>query len=328
MRQNDIPDRRRLAPALLVLALCAPAARAQPQPAPDPSPAAAEKTTITAHAMVSAANPLAVRAGVKVLKAGGSAIDAAVAVQAVLGLVEPQSSGVGGGAFLLYYDARTGRTTAYDGREIAPAGADAAMFLGADGKPLPFFQGVLSGRSTGVPGAIGALALAQTAHGRLAWKDLFGDAIRMAQDGFPVPHRLAADILETRIPQPQTADARRYLTRPDGTAYRYGDLLKNPAYAATLKRLARDGSGALYSGALAADISAKTHEAPLPGTLVPADFATYRPARGGRPVPPLPPVPYLRAAAPVGRGGRAGADGRAGAHRHRRPRPPRPPGLV
>src|SRR5215469_10896752 len=124
------------------------------------------KASTAPHAMVAAANPMAVEAGLRVLKAGGSAMDAAVAVQATLGLVEPQSSGLGGGAFMTYYDAKTRKVTAYNGRETAPMGATPDMFLGAGGKPLPFFQAVLSGRSSGVPGALAMLYLAHQEHGR------------------------------------------------------------------------------------------------------------------------------------------------------------------
>jgi gamma-glutamyltranspeptidase/glutathione hydrolase len=258
----------------VAFALSAHVANAQdPLPATGPT---VVKTGGAVHAMVAAANPLAVQAGVRVLRAGGSAVDAAVAVQAVLGLVEPQSSGLGGGAFLVYYDAGTGRTTAYNGRETAPSGARPDMFLGADGKPLPFMQGVLSGRSTGVPGAIAMLAMAQKAHGKLAWKDLFSEAIQLSEDGFKVSPRLAEDI-NGRPPQAGTPDATAYFTKPDGARYQIGDLLKNPAYAATLRRLANEGPSALYSGRIAADIAAKTHEGPRPGTLTAADIAAYRP---------------------------------------------------
>ena len=185
--------------------------------------------------MVSAANPLAAAAGLKVLREGGSAIDAAVAVQAVLGLVEPQSSGLGGGAFMVYYDAKTKHVTAYDGREVAPMGATPAMFLGADGKPLPFFQAILSGRSAGVPGAVAMLYLAQREHGRRPWPSLFGDAERLADDGFVVSPRLDFMIHMTFAPQPSAPDAVRYFTKPDGTKYKAGDVLKNPAYAETLR---------------------------------------------------------------------------------------------
>ena len=270
---------RRLIPALAVLLALqtpiVPTLNAQAQPAPA-NTGPQVKTGVAAHAMVAAANPLAVQAGVKVLKAGGSAIDAAVAVQAVLGLVEPQSSGLGGGAFLVYYDAKTGRVTAYNGREIAPAGAGPDMFLGPDGKPMPFVQGVLSGRSTGVPGAIAMLAQAHKDHGKLAWKGLFGEAIHLADDGFVITPRLGGDI-NSDYPQAGTPDTAARFTKPDGTRYQTGDLLKSPAYAATLRRLANEGPSALYSGPIAADIAAKTHEGPIPGTLTVADLAAYHP---------------------------------------------------
>ncbi len=236
----------------------------------------AVKTAFAAHAMVAAANPLAVAAGVKVLKAGGSAIDAAVAVQAVLGLVEPQSSGVGGGAYMVYYDARTHRTTAYDGREIAPAAAGPALFLGEDGKPLDFFQAVLSGRSTGVPGAIAMLSLAQREHGAKPWKDLFGDGERLARDGFVVSPRLSM-FIHSRVPQASAPDAAAYFSKADGTRLSAGDVLKNPAYAKTLERIAAEGPSALLSGEIAKDIIDRTHQGDLAGSLTLADFAAYKP---------------------------------------------------
>src|SRR6476620_4254919 len=137
-----------------------------------------------------AANPLATRAGLNVLKRGGSAVDAAIAIQAMLSLVEPQSSGVGGGAFMTYFDARTGKITVYDGREVAPAQAVSTMFLDASGKPLPFNTAVVSGRATGVPGAVKMLDLAHDEHGKLPWNSLFGDAEREAEQGFIVSPRL------------------------------------------------------------------------------------------------------------------------------------------
>ena len=230
--------------------------------------------------MVAAANPMAVEAGLKVLRAGGSAADAAVAVQATLGLVEPQSSGLGGGAFMLYYDAKARKVTAYDGRETAPAGATADMFLGPDGKPLTYFQAVVTGRATGVPGAVAMLALAQREHGRLAWRDLFGEAERLARDGFPIPGRLAQDVTAP-VPESSTPDTRAYLTKPDGTPYRAGETLKNPPYAAFVRRLASEGPQALYAGTTPQAIADRTHLPPLPGTLTPADFAAYRPHEAG-----------------------------------------------
>lgn len=234
------------------------------------SPAAAQQ------AMVAAANPIATEAGLKVLRDGGSAVDAAVAIQATLGLVEPQSSGLGGGAFMVYYDGKTHRVTAYDGREFAPAGATPDMFLGADGKPISFFQAVLSGRSAGVPGAVAMLRLAQKEHGRLAWSALFAGSERLASDGFIVSPRLA-DYISGHAPQAQTPDVSAYFTRPDGHKYVAGDRLKNPAYAATLRRIASEGPAALLSGSIAADIVAKLHEGPLAGTMTLADLAAYRP---------------------------------------------------
>jgi gamma-glutamyltranspeptidase/glutathione hydrolase len=227
------------------------------------------------HAIVVAANPLAAQAGLNVLRAGGSAADAAVAVQAMLGLVEPQSSGLGGGGFITYYDAATKQVRALDGREVAPLGATPDMFLGPDKKPLRFMTAVLSGRSTGVPGAIAALAQLQREHGKLAWRDLFGEAEHLASEGFLVSPRLAG-MISGRAPQAATPDARRYFTKPDGSLYGAGDLLKNPAYAESLKLLADQGVSALYHGRIAEDIVNRLHQDPLPGTLSLDDLARYR----------------------------------------------------
>lgn len=243
-----------------------------------PARAAVGKETFAPHAMVAAANPLATEAGLKVLKAGGSAADAAVAVQAVLGLVEPQSSGLGGGAFFVYFDAKTKRTVVYDGRERAPAGAAPDMFLDPNGKPLGHFAGVLSGRSIGAIGAVAALADLHKDHGRLPWRDLFGDAQRLGETGFPMSPRMAnAAKLFLRLAG--TPDAKAFFTKPDGSIYAAGDLFKNPAYAATVKRLAAEGPAALYSGAIAKDIVDKAHEGPLPGSLSLDDLARYRPTK-------------------------------------------------
>jgi len=230
------------------------------------------------HAMVAAANPLAVAAGVKVLKAGGSAADAAVAVQTVLGLVEPQSSGLGGGAFMVYYDAKTHAVTAYDGRETAPKGATPDMFMGPNGQPLSYFTAVMTGRSTGSPGAIGMLALAQHDHGLRPWSTLFGSATEMAQNGFTVSPRLAGFVSFPRG-QARGHDALAYFTKPDGTEVKAGDLLKNPAYADTLRLIAKDGVRAFYTGKIADDIAARVHQDPTPGTLTAEDIAAYRPKK-------------------------------------------------
>jgi gamma-glutamyltranspeptidase/glutathione hydrolase len=228
------------------------------------------------HAMVAAANPLAAQAGLKVLREGGSAIDAAVAIQAVLGLVEPQSSGLGGGAFLVYYDAKTKKVTAYDGRETAPAGATPQMFLKADGRPMSHLEGILSGSSTGVPGAVAMLALAQRQHGLKPWPGLFASAEALAADGFVVSPRLSG-MINGNFAQSHTPDVTAYFTKPDGTRYKAGDVLKNPAYDVMLHRLAAEGPSALYAGQVPIDISAKVRGAAIPGTLTPADFAAYHP---------------------------------------------------
>ena len=261
--------------ALLALALSAcatvPASTPAPQLASTVEPPVGE-------AFVIAANPLAARAGMDVLDRGGGAADAALAVQAMLSLVEPQSSGMGGGAFLNYFDARSGKITIYDGRETAPAQATATMFVDAAGKPLGFRNAVVSGRATGVPGAVAALALAQREHGKLAWDGLFDGAIATASDGFIVSPRLGR-FLGASFPQLSVADATAYFSRPDGTRLRTGDRLKNPAYAEFLGRLSKQGTDALYRGSTAAKIVQRTREAPLGGTMTMADLAAYRPAK-------------------------------------------------
>ena len=226
-------------------------------------------------ALVAAANPAAADAGVDILRKGGNAIDAAVAVQAMLGLVEPQSSGVGGGSFLLYYDAASGVVSAITGRETAPAAAKPDMFLDAQGKPLPFFQAVRSGRSTGVPGTYALLGAAHARLGSLPWKQLFGPAIQAAREGFKVSDRLAG-YLAPNFPFAPTPEVRALFARPDGSPLQQGDTFKNPAYAQTLEKLAKQGPRALYSGEIAAEIVKRIHEDPLPGTMTVQDLAAYR----------------------------------------------------
>jgi gamma-glutamyltranspeptidase/glutathione hydrolase len=226
-------------------------------------------------AMISAANPLAVDAGLEILKRGGKAVDAAVAVQAMLGLVEPQSSGVGGGAFMMYYDASTGAVSVIDGREKAPDGANPDMFLDEHGKPLPFLEAVRSGESTGVPGAVAMLGEAQTRLGVLPWKDLFQPAIRAAREGFRVPGRLAS-FLGEGSPFPPTTEVRTLFSRPDGSPLHAGDIFRNPEYARTLELIAKGHSRAFYEGPLAQAIVARTHDDPLPGNMTVKDLAEYR----------------------------------------------------
>ena len=275
---SETPVPAKLLAAFLVASLTVTPLAASAQVVEVRRPVAASGFTngVAAHAMVAAADPLAVDAGLKVLKAGGTAADAAVAIQAVLGLIEPQSSGLGGGAFLLYRDAKTGKVTVYDGRETAPAAATPKMFYGEDGKPLNHLQGILSGSSTGVPGAIAMLYKAQADHGRLKWASLFADAELLAANGVAAPHRMSA-ALNANFPMARTEDANRYFTKPDGTRYQQGDVIKNPAYAATIRKIAAEGPKALLTGSIAADIVARTHAPPHPGVLTAADLAAYKP---------------------------------------------------
>jgi len=259
--------------SLIALTAAAPIASAQ---AAAPAAVKDQKSVFAPHAMVAAANPMAVEAGYKVLRAGGSAVDAAVAVQAALGLVEPQSSGLGGGSFMVFYDAKTRQVTAYNGRETAPAGATPDMFLGPDGKPMDRGTAMTSGRSAGVPGAIAMLYLAHSQHGKLKWSELFGEAERLADQGFPVPGRMAA-AAASRAPQAQTPDVIAYFTKPDGTRVKQGDILRNPAYAATLRKIAAEGPKAILEGPIAEQIVAKLHQTPIPGTMTLADLKSYRP---------------------------------------------------
>ncbi|HEX6218603.1 MAG TPA: gamma-glutamyltransferase family protein [Sphingomicrobium sp.] len=232
----------------------------------------------SAEPFVIAANPLAARAGLDILRRGGSAVDAAIAVQAMLSLVEPQSSGLGGGAFMNFYDGRTRKLTIYDGRETAPGQATESMFLAPDGTPLPFATAVLSGRATGVPGAVKMLAMAHGEHGKLPWADLFGDAQRTAADGFIVSPRLAR-LLRGSFPQNSAPDAVAYFSKADGTRVGVGDRLRNPAYAGFLGRLAAMGPDAMYKGETAARIVERTRAAPLGGSMTQADLANYQPVK-------------------------------------------------
>lgn len=223
---------------------------------------------------VAAANPLATDAGYQVLKAGGSAIDAAIAVQMVLALVEPQSSGIGGGAFLLH--AAGDRVEAYDGRETAPAAATEKLFIGADGKPLPFNDAVVGGRSVGVPGTVRMLELAHREHGKLAWPQLFQPAIELAEGGFKVSARLHALLANEKFLS-QDPVAAAYFYDAAGKPWPVGHVLKNPELAAVLQAIARQGSKALLEGGVAQAIVAKVRTHPTnPGQLSLADLAGYQ----------------------------------------------------
>jgi gamma-glutamyltranspeptidase/glutathione hydrolase len=265
--------------AALILTACTPPSREAAAPAP--TPVAPEALAgIALGPFVSAANPMAAEAGMQVLRAGGSAADAAVAVQAVLGLVEPQSSGLGGGAFMVHYDAETRDVTVYDGRETAPASATPDLFM-RDGEPDDYRTAILSGRSTGAPGAVAMLAMAQAEHGRLDWSALFGEAERLARDGFVVPPRLGTFINspEANAPQAHTAWAQAYFERPDGARPRAGEVMTNPAYAETVQRIAAEGPDHLYRGPLAREIVAAVRSGDDPGGLTLEDLGAYEPVR-------------------------------------------------
>ncbi|MET0312172.1 MAG: gamma-glutamyltransferase family protein [Burkholderiaceae bacterium] len=231
----------------------------------------------TSKFAVAAANPLATDAGYQILKAGGSAIDAAIAVQLVLGLVEPQSSGIGGGAFLLHYNGKD--VEAFDGREVAPAAADEKLFLGADGKPLPFYEGVVGGRSVGVPGAVRMLEMAHRQYGKLPWATLFQPAITLAESGFRVSARLnTLAKAEQHIRKDPVANA--YFYKADGNPHDVGHVLRNPEYAAVLRKIASEGSKGLLEGEVAQAIVDKVQKHPTnPGKLTMADLAGYTPKK-------------------------------------------------
>src|SRR6266516_7252268 len=246
------------------------------QPAPEAATAVVPKRLVTSERfMVVAAHPLAARAGYDAIRSGGSALDAAIAVELVLGLVEPHSSGLGGGAFLLHYAARDAKLEAYDGRETAPARAKPGRFLGAGGRPLDWPDAVVSGKSVGVPGLLRLLELAHRRHGRLPWAKLFEPAIGLAREGFPISPRLNALVAADRF-LPLDANARRYFYLPDGKAKPAGTLLRNPEYAVVLKRVAAGGANAFYRGEIAHDIAAavRSHKRTA-GDLVEADFSAY-----------------------------------------------------
>tara|TARA_R110000868_G_scaffold102499_10_gene282267 strand:- start:28 stop:1764 length:1737 start_codon:yes stop_codon:yes gene_type:complete len=232
------------------------------------------------QAMVAAANPLAVDAGLAALRAGGDAVDAAIAVQSVLGLVEPQSSGLGGGAFMLYFDAQTGSLTAYDGRETAPASASPDLFLDENGQALSFYDAVFSGHSVGAPGAVAMLALAHGDHGELDWADGFDAAIELAEDGFAVSPRLQGFIagMAPRSPIDEWPASRAYFYLEDGSPLPVGYQLRNPAYAMSARAIAADWHN-LYSGPLAEAIVEAVQAEPRPGGLTTSDLAGYQALR-------------------------------------------------
>lgn len=226
------------------------------------------------RAIVVAAHPLAVQAGTEVLQRGGSAMDAAFAVQLTLGLVEPQSSGIGGGAFILSYDASSGHVQAYMGRERAPAAASSAMFEHEDGTPLTRGEAMLSGRATGVPGLMAVFDLALREQGRLPWNTLFESTIQLADKGFMVTPRLSRHIAGD-FPQAKATDVQAMFAGADGHPLQTGQTFRNPAYAQTLRTLANDGAPAFYRGPLAKAMVERVGQTPLPGSLTLEDMAGY-----------------------------------------------------
>jgi gamma-glutamyltranspeptidase / glutathione hydrolase len=266
-----------LASALCGCAATTPnAVEAAPIPhAPEASTGYAEKPGWLAKTfMIASANPLATDAGHRILKAGGSAVDAAIAAQMVLTLVEPQSSGIGGGAFMLHSDGK--RIAAYDGRETAPAAADETLFYRGKDETIEFFEGIVGGRAVGVPGILRMLELAHRQHGRLPWPDLFQPAIELAQDGFAVSPRLA--ILIARDPHlKKDPTAAAYFYEKNGRPLQAGHLLKNPELARTLRQIAQGGADVFYLGAIARDIERKvTGHSSNRGYLSANDLASYR----------------------------------------------------
>ena len=223
---------------------------------------------------VAAANPLATDAGYQILKAGGSAIDAAIAVQMVLTLVEPQSSGIGGGAFLLHSNGRA--IEAFDGRETAPAAVDEKLFIGADGKPMAFYDGVVGGRSVGTPGTVKMLELAHRQYGKLPWVQLFAPAIQLADNGFKVSTRLNTLLKDEKYLKNDRIAA-AYFYKADGTPIDVGSTLRNPALADVLRQIASKGSNALLTGPVAQAIVTKVQSHPgNPGKLALSDLANYQ----------------------------------------------------
>lgn len=243
--------------------------------------APAHAQTPRGQAMAVAANPHAVEAALEMLSAGGSAVDAAIAAEMVLGLVEPQSSGIGGGGFLMHYDGRSERIRAYDGREWAPTGATPDMFLSATGQPLAFIDAQTSGRAIGTPLLVPMLKLAHDDHGSLPWARLFEPAIRLAEQGFVVSPRMAMFIAAyaERGRLAHDASARAYFFDASGAPLRAGTLLRNPAYAQTLRAIAAQGPRALTQGPIAEAVVAAAASEPLAGTLSLADLRNARPRR-------------------------------------------------
>ncbi len=246
--------------------------------APEESTGLENKTLTTAKKwMVTAANPSATQAGADILAAGGNAIDAMVTVQLILGLVEPQSSGIGGGAFLVYWDAKGNRLTTVDGRETAPLAATPTLFQDEQGRPLKFYDAVVGGRSVGTPGTVKLLWDTHQQHGKLSWKQVVQPAIDLARKGFAISPRLAGLIAKDKERLSRFDSTKAYFFNADGTPKTEGTILKSPQYADTLAQIANNGANAFYSGNIAKDIVETVQNAPgNPGVLGLQDFANYR----------------------------------------------------
>ena len=260
----------------LLAAIATPAMAQDPQPEDGTGRGAHTLARAERH-MVAAAHPDAVAAGLEMLRAGGSAADAAVAVQLVLNLVEPQSSGIGGGAFALHFNGATKKLIAYDGRETAPAAATEKLFLTPDENPMGFFDAVVGGRSVGTPGTVALLAAVHEKHGRLPWPRLFEPAIARAEMGFTVNARLAGMLQGRRGERLRTHALAAAYFFPGGDPLKAGDVVVNKPFADTLRAIAEQGPGAFYSGAIAEDIVATVRNATgNPGVLAATDLAAYR----------------------------------------------------
>jgi gamma-glutamyltranspeptidase/glutathione hydrolase len=267
----DKQSLKRIAAPLFALALAACATGSIPGASAPPR----------GEAMAVAANPHAVEAALEILREGGSAVDAAIAAELVLGLVEPQSSGIGGGGFMLHYDAETERIAGYDGRELSPAAAHPDMFLNARGEPMAFLDAQASGLSIGAPLLLAMLKLAHDDHGRLPWARLFEPAIRLAENGFAVSPRMATFVAAAGQRGRLRADfaARAYFFDRRGNPVEAGDLLRNPDYAATLRAIAEQGPRAMSEGPIADGIVATARRGPRPGSLTHADLREAQPRR-------------------------------------------------
>ncbi|MGL6258653.1 gamma-glutamyltransferase [Vibrio sp. WXL210] len=247
------------------------------QVAPEFTSQIVAKQAVSANKYIlTAANPVAVRAGAEVLKRGGTAADAAVVVQTVLGLVEPQSSGLGGGGFLVYYDATSQSLTTYDGRETAPLAANPSLFQDANGQPVEFFDAVVGGRSVATPATVKLLATIHRKYGKQSWSELHQPAIALAEQGFVISERLASAIVRDEARLKRYPDTQAYFFTPEGAPIAQGERLVNLEYAATLKQIAKYGDAAFYQGQIATDIVNKvTSITDNPGVLSKEDFSIY-----------------------------------------------------